>query len=144
MERIHTADEIGKLRLELKGRRESRDEPMLLIGDFNCEPFDRPFNDRHSLRAVRERDLVVRPGNQKAYFYNPTWRWLYVSPEDPSPHGTYSSPDGSHLYDQVMVTKEMIEAGASLRLIELSLTKANPEAKCSDHFAIGITLEIGD
>src|SRR5258708_1429850 len=51
---------------------------MLAVGDFNCEPQDRPFKPLSGslLRAVRERQLVLRTNRKFAYFYNPMWRHL--------------------------------------------------------------------
>jgi len=151
-ERVQSAREISKLRLVLKTRPEYRDQPMMLIGDFNCEPFERPFRGLpdNDLCAVRDRSRVSRPRNRKAYFYNPTWRWLH----DPSqftsisetalPPGTYYNNEW-YVFDQLMVSEEMLaEAGVFLRFLESSLTRAVPVGNCSDHMAIGAVFETNE
>jgi hypothetical protein len=56
-------------------------EAMLLVGDFNCEPGDRPFyvqsqrvlratGKPNALHCARERALVLRDRNRMAYFHN--------------------------------------------------------------------------
>src|SRR6185437_4469036 len=56
-------------------------DAMLLMGDFNCEPFDPAlvgestgWKDR--MVCVRERWLPLRPRSTLTYFYNPMWRFL--------------------------------------------------------------------
>ena len=60
-------------------------EAMLLIGDFNCEPGDRPFYAQsqrllrgrsapNAIQCMRERAPVLRDRNRLAYFHNFMWR----------------------------------------------------------------------
>ena len=150
-ERVQSACEIGKLRLELKTTLEYRDQPMLLIGDFNCEPFERPFRGLpgNDLCAARDRSRVVRPRNRKAYFYNPTWRWLHdleqdtASREPSLPPGTYRN-DEWYVFDQLMVSEEMLVAGSFLRFLESSLARTLSVGNCSDHMAIGAVFETNE
>ncbi len=124
---------------------------MLLIGDFNCEPFDRPFRGlpENDLRAVRDRSLVSRPSNRKAYFYNPTWRWLHDLSQDTAdsetslPPGTYCN-DEWRVFDQLMVSEEALAEGGFLRFLESSLTRTMPIGNCSDHMAIGAIFETNE
>ena len=62
-ERARSADELGKLRLKLNMDRQYRDQPMILIGDFNCDPYEPLLTGmaHHDLRCVREKRLVLRP-----------------------------------------------------------------------------------
>ena len=73
--RLISARELGEFFAKLSGASEA----AVLVGDFNCEPFARPFvgeanTDR--LLGVRERALVLRDRNQLFYVYNPMWRCL--------------------------------------------------------------------
>jgi len=57
------ADELGEMYEE--------DPLLILMGDYNDEPFDEPLTDW--LRASRDRELVRK---KRGMFYNPFWRKL--------------------------------------------------------------------
>lgn len=144
--RIMSAAEIGDFFLK---QARFATEAMLLIGDFNCEPFSTPFHKtRNFLRAVRERTSVLREKNRLAYFYNPMWRLLgeadnheeslqkgYSSPRPP---GTYLQRNmGWRTFDQILVSKPMLTNGF-VSFIESSICIAKPHERCSDHCAISV------
>lgn len=151
--RVTSAKEIGMHFLSLTS---TSAEAVILLGDFNCEPFARPFvgdprTDR--LYAVRERALVIRPSNQLMYAYNPMWRRM-GEPDDyevslqnnyvaSRPMGTYprdkKRQSGWQTLDQIMLTKRLM-TGGPLQLLESSLRVHPPMGNCSDHHAVCVSL----
>lgn len=94
---------------------------LVVLGDFNVEPFDPVFRDR--LHAGRDRDRArqrAHPSDRdvrRVRFYNASWRFLGERhPHDAigSPHwaGTYyNARDRAwHTYDQVLVTGGLLKA----------------------------------
>lgn len=147
--RINSASEIGDFFLK---QARLATEAMLLIGDFNCEPFSTPFHKtRNVLRAVRERTFVLREKNRLAYFYNPMWRLLGEADDHDAsllkgysptrPPGTYRHRDmGWRTFDQILVSKPMLTKGF-VSFIESSIRIAKPCERCSDHCAISVEFE---
>lgn len=151
--RMDSAREIGEFYLNTASR---MTDAMILLGDFNCEPGDRPFKDQgpNKMKAVRERALVMRERNRLAYLYNPMWRWL----GEPDHHeiarqpgyrasrviGTYASDwergIGWSLWDQVPATKPLL-SGELIRFIEGSVQITRPVGGCSDHCALSCEFE---
>ena len=147
LSRMNTAQQIGEFYLN---QARVLTENMILTGDFNCQPQDRPFSSKspNRLKAVRERGLVIRAKNRSAYFYNPMWRWL-GEPEDyeitqqpgyiPSrlmgTHLPKGSKQGWYVWDQIMVTKPLI-VGELIHFQENSVDVHRAYAGCSDHCAI--------
>ena len=142
-------------------------EAMLLIGDFNCEPGDRPFCESqrqmvegkpNALRGTRERWPVLRDRNRLAYFYNFMWRFL---PEPATLKETLAPgyvPDptylmGSHgpalngtaeggwlMFDQVMATKRLLRGGP-ITIDERSVRLHMPLDGACDHAAVSVELK---
>lgn len=128
-------------------------EAMILLGDFNCEPWDEPFrmNDAKQLKAVRDRATVLSDKVRLPYFYNPMWRFL-GEPDDwetaqksedyarPRPMGTFcGTPPGKHgwkLWDQVLITKPLL-TGTDIQVLENSIQILRPISS-SDHCAITV------
>jgi hypothetical protein len=159
--RRESARQIGEFYLRTARRVATE---MILLGDFNCEPGERPFHDQrldeqspYQFKGVRERALVLREANRLAYFYNPMWRWLgeqapyeeTLLPDSFRPDPAYKSsrPLGTYcvnweqgigwsLWDQLMVTKSLL-TGTVIRFREASLAMSPPVEGCSDHGAIG-------
>lgn len=148
--RMITAQQIGEFYLN---QARINADGMVLMGDFNCQPGDRPFRQQspNRLRAVRERALVIRDRNRLAYFYNPMWRWL-GEPEDfdttqqagyvPSRlMGTYLPRRNTHrwfVWDYILVTKSLI-VGGLIHLQEDTIAVHQAHARCSDHCAVSAT-----
>jgi hypothetical protein len=151
--RMRSARQLGEFFL---GTARRHSDAMVLIGDFNCEPGDRPFREQapNQFRGVRERALVLRERNRLAYFYNPMWRWLgEPDPYEVAREAAYRPPRllGSHcrdweqgvgwsLLDQIMVTKSLL-AGGLLRLRESSISLVPPAGRSSDHAAVAAVFE---
>lgn len=150
--RVITAQQLGEFYLN---QARNSTESMILMGDFNCQPGDRSFQQQspNRLKAVRERGLVIRDKNRLAYFYNPMWRWL-GEPEDfdaaqrigytPSRlMGTYlpkGSQHGWYVWDQIMVTKPLI-IGKLIHFQEDTVNVYRAHAGCSDHCVISATFQ---
>lgn len=145
--RMTTAQQLGEFYLE---RARIVTENMVLMGDFNCEPGDKPFRQQspNHLRAVREHKLVTRDRNRLAYFYNAMWRFL-GEPENfdatqqqgyvPSRlRGTYLSLNatcGWSVWDQILVTKPLL-VGDLIHFQEETVRIHQVQERCSDHCMI--------
>jgi endonuclease/exonuclease/phosphatase family metal-dependent hydrolase len=135
---------------------ETETTAMLAAGDFNCEPSDRPFKPQGGslLRAVRERQLVLRTNKKFAYLYNIMWRHMGEADHyDRSCQAGYRPPRllGSFcdwtrgiewkMFDQVLVSKEML-TGGPIRLVESSVKIIPPHRGCSDHCVLRWELDV--
>lgn len=149
---IESAEEIGQLYLE---QEHHSTRAMILVGDFNCEPGDKAFQNKvsHNFVGARERAVVLRKGNSKAYFYNPMWRCMgephdHLTASQPGyrrpPTGTWVGAEnqsiGSRLFDQLLVSQGLL-SGQHMCFIESSLVIASPETGFTDHCAIGAQFE---
>ena len=139
--------------------------PTVLIGDFNCEPFDIPFllqkvaqQSSTRFKGVRERNAAMgRSPNGHggiAYFYNPMWR-LLGDPEHweasrvlgytaSRPTGTFlpmKRKTGWKTLDQVLVSRQMLD-GNQITLIESSAHIVSAYNQCSDHCALGWEFDV--
>jgi hypothetical protein len=88
---------------------------VLLLGDFNDEPFDDSLSE--ALRSTRHRKLVERGGG---LLYNPFWRYLGAGsgiepPEGLSLLGTYFHRPGTltqwRVLDQIIFSKSFLGGG---------------------------------
>ena len=122
-DRLDAADWLGR-RLALA----SNMQCVIAIGDFNCEPNDKPFNTLQ-LRGTRHASTAIGSARAAATMYNAGWR--YVTEPDPweyprppgyqasRPRTTYGS--GSVIFDQLLVSKDAL-LGVPLALRENSVT----------------------
>jgi hypothetical protein len=98
---------------------EGKDVPVLILGDFNAEPFDRPFGA--GLPTARSRAEVQRHRPRTAsdlLFYNAAWRWLgerdawNAERKPPTLAGTYrlgsNTPTAWRTFDQVLVSPSLL------------------------------------
>ena len=145
-------------------------EAMLLIGDFNCEPGDRPFyvqsqrllrgaGKRNAIRCIRERAVVLRDRNRMPYFHNAMWRFMAEpvtlkqskAPGFVAPTGYYMGTHGPALngtagqvgwimFDQVMASKRLLQGG-TVSIDEGSVTIHRPLAAAADHAAVSVAIE---
>ncbi|MCQ4314460.1 hypothetical protein EA797_04400 [Stutzerimonas zhaodongensis] len=90
---------------------------IIIIGDFNNEPFEEPIYDK--LRATRDRKLLL---TKPFFLYNPFWRTLggpapYCGRSEVSPcHGTYYLKTSQHVtkwftFDQIIVSSAFLGHG---------------------------------
>lgn len=107
-------------------QRIGHDADVLVIGDFNDDPFDPSITE--SLRAVRSRNAVLERTDEKALF-NPSWSLLANSDE-----GThYFNRDWVwNVFDQVIVSRGLLDA-AGFQLVDGS-TQIHAPAALRDEY----------
>jgi hypothetical protein len=145
-------------------------EAMLLIGDFNCEPGDRPFYVQsqrllrnaakpNAIQCVRERAPVLRDRNRLAYFHNFMWQFMaepatlaqtLIPGFTPDPRyfmGTHgpalnaaSGQAGWVMFDQVMASKRLLRGGM-VKIDEGSVAIHPPFAAAADHAAVSVAIK---
>ncbi len=130
---------------------DSLDKNILLIGDFNINPYEKPMIDFDGFSASNSKNLrkeVVHLKAKKSLYYNPTWT-LYTKNHFP---GTkyYRRPSGSafdilehHFLDQVIMSYSMSKkiAYESIDVLEKTKTKiffntTSNEVILSDHLPL--------
>lgn len=130
---------------------------VVLVGDFNMNPFESPLVEATSLQAISSRAMVQRRqsrvfhGRNREFYYNPMWNFLG---DEKYPVGSYyyKSPDNAAMYwntfDQFIVNGELAEdvMVERTKLIDhidtLQLANENGEPVVSDHFPL--YFEIGE
>lgn len=129
----------------------SLEKNILLIGDFNINPFEKPMIDFDGFSASNSRNLrkeAVHLRKRKALYYNPTWT-LYSNNIFP---GTmyYQRPSASafdvlehHFLDQVVMSYSMSKriAHESISILENTVSSIFFDAKSntvqhSDHLPL--------
>lgn len=97
---------------------QSNDTKILIIGDFNVNPFEKPMIDFDGFSATNTknfRNKVTNLTDEKTLYYNPTWI-LYSNNNFP---GTkyFARPSGSsfdilehHFLDQVILSKKLLQS----------------------------------
>jgi hypothetical protein len=132
---------------------------VLMMGDFNCEPFDAPMTgdllSGERIVAVREHARVRNPRTRLPYFYNPMWRLLGEAQSlqratagtpavrPPGTHTGGGAPGGAssewRSLDQILVNRWLMEpsVAALAALVEDSIAVSPTDVGASDHCAIG-------
>lgn len=132
--------------------------PLVVMGDFNADPYHPEVSGRLGLFAVRDRreahrdwesTLVAGPMRP---LYNPMWRLL---PENPSgPGGTFVLNSGDQgirwrLCDQILVSRELMDKldgppQILSMLVGTKLTTAagNPSGRISDHLPVHLSVKM--
>lgn len=120
-ERSRTAAaESLRLAIAASLERAGKNTPVIIMGDFNAEPFSAQFDA--SLPISRARDVVrtFRPkSTSDLLFYSPTWRLLgervpwHPQQSPPTLAGTYrlegQSPTAWRTFDQVLVSASLLK-----------------------------------
>jgi len=149
---------VGKVLAEfMEARALSAAPAVLLMGDFNCEPFDAPLTgglvSGTRLVSVREHARAMNERTTLPYFYNPMWRVLGegIALErrirgrevPPRPPGTYTraldrdSPSAEwRCLDQILVNRGLMDAGPA-SLVEESVVISPTDPGASDHCVVG-------
>ncbi len=131
-----------------------QDASVILMGDYNDEPFDRPLANK--LRASRDRAKVV---NGRTLLYNPFWHRIgsdrdYTrAPNNIGFCGTYYFSadlcDRWRTFDQIIIAKGLLNLAAwnldesSVQVIDIPFYTPlvfNSNEKF-DHFPVGISLK---
>jgi endonuclease/exonuclease/phosphatase family metal-dependent hydrolase len=97
----------------------TRDTCVIVMGDFNAEPFEGPFREV-GLRGVRFFSTALWSGATPAYLYNTAWRFLCeAAPWERARQDDYSEPrpkmthDSSPpvVWDQLLVSARALRGG---------------------------------
>lgn len=130
---------------------------LVIVGDFNMNPFEAPMINATALQAISSKDIVTRR-NQRIYkeknrefLYNPMWNFL-GDMKHPIGSYYYGSPQNAAFYwntfDQFVVNSELadeinVDKIEFVRCIgALKLENENGEPTVSDHFPL--YFEIGE
>jgi len=119
-DRRQTADWLGQ-----RLAQESRASSVIVVGDFNAEPFEAPFGDLR-LRGGRTFSSARWAGATPAYLYNAAWKFL-SEPADSdaalAPGYKESRPKSTHgedspsMFDHLLVSGAVLQGGL-LTLVE--------------------------
>ena len=143
---------IQSLASDMRFVKEQQDtKKLVLLGDFNMNPYDRGMNLPAGLNAMMTRACTKR-GHRKHidtnydFYYNPMWSLFGDNTDGPA--GTVydtssQGPYGWSMFDQVIVNHSVIEL---FRTVEI-VTQAGPESlmnqngrpdtnNASDHFPL--------
>lgn len=121
-DRMETARWLGDVLVN-----SDRDTCVVVIGDFNAEPFERPFSET-ALRSVRYFSTALWSGATPAYLYNTAWR-LLAEPdlwEDlVAADGQVSRPRTSHDASPAVIIDQLLVSGRALRGGPIRLKEAS-------------------
>lgn len=102
-----------------ESERETKHEKVIMIGDFNTNPFEPIITDFGYLHAIFDSSTVEQArsrelfGIKKQIFYNPMWNLLG---DANYPKGSYYSNSGKasklfwNIFDQVIISADIIKA----------------------------------
>lgn len=130
-------------------------DAVIVVGDFNCEPGDKPIVSQpdNVVSTTRERRIALAHTQDGLRFYNPMWRHMVephcadTVPVDRQgvwpPLGTYRKSPGSpwKMLDQLLLSPALLH-GPHFHFRESTLRIIQPRGGCSDHCAIGVAFEI--
>jgi endonuclease/exonuclease/phosphatase family metal-dependent hydrolase len=144
---------VERIRLHWK-----KDAPIIVLGDFNENPFDWIMGSRAGFFATRDRtEATTRPSrgqfdDDKPPLHNPCWKFLPEQPEPP--HGTYKFSDDNYSscrwqwVDQIITSSNIADRIEQLRILHeadahlLVTADGNPRSKAlalptySDHLPV--------
>lgn len=129
---------------------------LILIGDFNMNPYDRGMNLALGLnsmmtKACTERERRTFQGKEYDFYYNPMWSLL--GDGSPGPAGTCydtsnQGPYGWSMLDQVILNYSVVSGFEGVKILthagshSLVDTKGRPNAsEASDHLPILVELK---
>jgi len=116
---------------------------VLIAGDFNCEPGSRPlcFPTGAAMEVRRHPGSVAGTMSSRVLFLNTMWS-AAGRRDQGSPgyfQGTYAnsrSNYGPRLFDQILVSKALLDSGALIRYIAGSTKIQATRGLASDHSAV--------
>ncbi len=142
--------DISELELETKNRR------TIVIGDFNCNPFDQEVVQKDTFNAVLFRpvidkqEIITYQGRNYRRFYNPIVHFLS---EDTCMFGSIYYSSGSaplywNCYDQILVRKELVRNIETLDYIKTIngkklIKNVRPNENISDHLPLLVSFAKG-
>ncbi len=130
----------------------------ILMGDLNMNPFEDGMVGSEGLHGVMTKRTARRgsrvvDGVDRPFFYNPMWRFFGERPDGPP--GTHFYAAGGkpiaffwHMFDQVLVRPELIDALSGVRIIDSVASTSlldedeQPDTNfASDHLPLLFSLE---
>jgi hypothetical protein len=136
-----------RLRDEVDAVLKDNSELIMLLGDYNDEPFDDSL--ARQLMATRDKALVKRKPN---LLYNPFWQHLTYSDSHLNYAGTYYYKSGKttkwHTFDQMIVSSAFLNSELQLNEIETGivyipnyLKQVKDTETIFDHLPVKATIE---
>ncbi len=139
-------------------REDKHIDKLILLGDFNMNPYDRGMNLAAGLNAMMTRSCAAKEtrqhcGRKYDFYYNPMWSLLGDNTKGPA--GTIydtsnQGPYGWSMFDQVVLHHAVIPSFNQVEILteagEYSFMDKNgrPDAKnASDHFPIVVEFSGG-
>lgn len=131
----------------------NQEEKTLIIGDFNCNPFELPIMDMLGLSAFPSKKMKTRTvqGMKTNCLYNPMWRFFDDFENIPGTYYYNSNKSINYywnIFDQVLMSNELITNfdSDSLEIVktigEINLIKNEKiDKQISDHLPIFLTLK---
>ncbi len=128
-------------------------DKVLVVGDFNSNPFERTMSALSGLLALPTKEIKKRKvqGIEKKVLYNPMWKFFGDFETIPGTYYYNNSEDLNYywnLFDQVLISQDLLYLfnDKSLNIVkkigERSLIKNNKiDVKVSDHLPIIFSLE---
>lgn len=130
---------------------EQNTNKLILLGDFNMNPFDSGMNLAAGLNAMMTR-ACVKPGHRKHigkrydFYYNPMWSLFGDNTDGPAGTAYDTSSQGPYgwsMLDQVIINHSIVGLFHSVKILTEAGTtslmdkKGHPDANnASDHFPI--------
>ncbi len=139
--------------------------PLVLMGDFNANPWHAEITNRDHLCALRKKDLPLKGDTKKIKgrkkdvepLYNPMW---HVLPDrENAAHGTISYVDENdlrwHCFDQILLSQhfcvqheppKILTSLLAHELVDTNGTPTNENKiyKWSQHLPVQMTIKIGE
>lgn len=131
-------------------RQERGIKHVVIMGDFNMNPFEGPMVSASALQAVPSGEIAkkesrIYQNKKRAFYYNPMWNFLG---DERRPMGSfyYGSPGNEALYwntfDQFVVSPSLVDEVKrdSIHFVncfgDVILENRNGKPKVSDHFPL--------
>jgi endonuclease/exonuclease/phosphatase (EEP) superfamily protein YafD len=132
-------------------KEQQNNNKLILLGDFNMNPYDTGMNLAAGLNAMMTKSCVVRGSRRDGsrdydFYYNPMWSLFGDNTDGPA--GTiYNTSNQGHygwsMFDQVLINHSIVNLFYDVKILteagSQSLMKRNgrPDSKtASDHFPI--------
>lgn len=136
-------------------KEQQRTNKLILLGDFNMNPYDRGMNLAAGLNAMMTKSCVERGSRRHIdtdydFYYNPMWSLFGDNTDGPA--GTVydtsnQGPYGWSMLDQVVINHSIIRLFENVKILteagteSLMNKKGHPDAdNASDHFPILVNL----
>jgi len=156
---------LDGLKAFIRGFRDEIDEnignpiehKIIVIGDFNVNPFERPMIDFDGFSATNSINSKFRKthlGKHRAFYYNPTWK-LYANNDFPGtkhyPRPSASSYDvlEHHYLDQVVISVKLLSESTGEKIETIRKAKTynffsaeENKVLVSDHLPLSYTINI--